>query len=152
MHNQLRDADWTTKREIMPALSQRIEIGQTKVTVVLRLPTDISGHAPDPIMVTSSRRAKTQDVTCPESCMVKTKILNTGLSFENFRNGLPPLKAGIVMSSRTTSGFIQVVFKIPREPVDASPRISQFTRALRSSATRMRILPLRSLSSKEEPP
>ena len=37
---QLNDADWATKREIIRALVQRIEIGPTKVAVVLRLPTE----------------------------------------------------------------------------------------------------------------
>jgi hypothetical protein len=52
---QLNDADWTTKREIIRALIQRIEIGPTKVAVVLRLPTDTSPRGLDPIMVTLSR-------------------------------------------------------------------------------------------------
>ena len=51
LHNKLSDAGWTTKREIV----QRIEIGQTKVAVILRVPTDTSGRALDPIMVTLSR-------------------------------------------------------------------------------------------------
>ena len=52
---QLSDADWTTKREIIRALVQRIEIGPPKVGVVLRLPTDSSAPALDPIMVILSR-------------------------------------------------------------------------------------------------
>lgn len=40
MQNELNYADWTTKREIIRALVQRIEIGQKKVAVVLRRPTD----------------------------------------------------------------------------------------------------------------
>jgi site-specific DNA recombinase len=55
VQNQLSDADWTTKREIIRALIQRIEIGTTKVAVVHRLPTDTSARALDPIMVTLSR-------------------------------------------------------------------------------------------------
>jgi site-specific DNA recombinase len=55
LQNQLSDADWTTKRETIRALIQRIEIGPTKVAVVLRLPTNTSTRAVDPIMVTLSR-------------------------------------------------------------------------------------------------
>lgn len=55
LQNELSDADWTTKREIIRALVQRIEIGQKKVAVVLRPPTDTSGRVLDPIMVTLSR-------------------------------------------------------------------------------------------------
>ncbi len=56
LQNELGDADWTTKREIIRALVQRIEIGQKKVALVLRPPTDTSGRVLDPIMVTLSRR------------------------------------------------------------------------------------------------
>jgi len=52
------DADWTTKREIVRVHVQRIEIGPTKVTLVLRLPTETSKRPLDPIMVTSSRAWK----------------------------------------------------------------------------------------------
>ncbi len=55
VQNQLSDADWTTRRELIRALIQRIEIGPTTVTVVLRLPTDTNARALDPIMVTLSR-------------------------------------------------------------------------------------------------
>ncbi len=55
VRTQLSDADWATKREIIRALIQRIEIGTTKVAVVLRLPTDTHARALDPIMVTLSR-------------------------------------------------------------------------------------------------
>jgi hypothetical protein len=55
VQNQLNDADWTPKRESIRALIQRIEIGPTKVTIVIRLPTDSSTRALDPIMVTLSR-------------------------------------------------------------------------------------------------
>jgi hypothetical protein len=55
LQSQLNDADWATKREIVRALVQRIEIGPTKVAVVLRLPTGTSARAMDPIMVTLSR-------------------------------------------------------------------------------------------------
>jgi hypothetical protein len=51
----MNDADWATKREIVRALIQRIEIGPTKVAVVLRLPTGTSARALEPIMVTLSR-------------------------------------------------------------------------------------------------
>ena len=55
LQNELSDADWTTKREIIRALVQRIEIGRKKVAVALRPPTDTSGRVLDPIMVTLSR-------------------------------------------------------------------------------------------------
>jgi site-specific DNA recombinase len=55
LQSQLNDADWATKREIVRALVQRIEIGPTKVALVLRLPTGTSARAMDPIMVTLSR-------------------------------------------------------------------------------------------------
>jgi hypothetical protein len=35
LQNELTEADWTTKRKIIRALVQRIEIGQKKVAVVL---------------------------------------------------------------------------------------------------------------------
>ena len=50
----MNHADWATKREIVRALVQRIEIGPTKVTIVLRLPMQVSAKALDPIMVTLS--------------------------------------------------------------------------------------------------
>ena len=55
LQSQLNDADWATKREIVRALVQRIEIGPTKVAVVLRLPTGTSARAMEPIMVILSR-------------------------------------------------------------------------------------------------
>jgi len=55
LQNRLSDADWIAKREIIRALIQRIEIGSTKVAVVLRLTTDTSTRALEPIMVTLSR-------------------------------------------------------------------------------------------------
>jgi hypothetical protein len=36
----LKDADWHTKRELVRALVHRIEIGPTKMVVVLRLPME----------------------------------------------------------------------------------------------------------------
>jgi len=41
LQSQLNDADWSTKREIICALVQRIEIGPTKVAVVLRPPRHV---------------------------------------------------------------------------------------------------------------
>ena len=55
LQSQLKNADWATKREIVRALVQRIEIGPTKVAVVLRLPTGTSARAMEPIMVKLSR-------------------------------------------------------------------------------------------------
>jgi site-specific DNA recombinase len=55
LQSQLNNADWATKREIVRALVQRIEIGPTKVAVVLRLPMGTSARALEPIIVTLSR-------------------------------------------------------------------------------------------------
>jgi site-specific DNA recombinase len=55
LQSKLNDADWATQREIVRALVQRIEIGPTKVAVVLRLPTETNARALEPIMVTLSR-------------------------------------------------------------------------------------------------
>jgi site-specific DNA recombinase len=55
LKSHLNDADWSTRREIIRSLVQRIEIGPTKVAVVLRLPVDASARALEPIMVTLSR-------------------------------------------------------------------------------------------------
>lgn len=58
MRSQLSNADWTTKREIVRALVQRIEIGPTNVDVVLRLPTETTKGGTDPIMVALSAGVK----------------------------------------------------------------------------------------------
>lgn len=55
VRNKLIHADWTTKREIIRALVQRIEIGPKNIGVALRLPADSGARAPGPIMVTLSR-------------------------------------------------------------------------------------------------
>ena len=55
LRTQLNDADWVTKREIIRALVQRIEIGPTSLAVFLRLPAETSARALEPIMVTLSR-------------------------------------------------------------------------------------------------
>jgi site-specific DNA recombinase len=55
LQSQLKNADLATKRDIVRALVQRIEIGPTKVAVVLRLPTGTSARALEPIIVTLSR-------------------------------------------------------------------------------------------------
>ncbi len=55
LDSQLNNPDWATKREAIRALVQRIEIGQTKVVVVLRPPTEASSRSIEPIMVTLSR-------------------------------------------------------------------------------------------------
>jgi site-specific DNA recombinase len=54
LRSHLNDADWTTKRETIRALVQRIEIGITSV-VVLRLPAETSARTREPVMVTLSR-------------------------------------------------------------------------------------------------
>jgi site-specific DNA recombinase len=55
LKSQLNDPDWATKREIIRVLVQRIEIGPTKVAVVLRLPAETSARAMEPFIVTLSR-------------------------------------------------------------------------------------------------
>jgi hypothetical protein len=55
LQTQLNDADWTTKRDVLRALIQRIEIGPTSIAVVLRLPAQTSARCMEPIMVTLSR-------------------------------------------------------------------------------------------------
>jgi site-specific DNA recombinase len=55
VQDKLSHAEWTTKREIIRALIQRIEIGKTKIAILLRLPADTSARTLDPIMVTLSR-------------------------------------------------------------------------------------------------
>ena len=55
LQTQLNDADWTTKREVLRALIQRIEIGPTSIAVVLRLPAQTSARTMEPIMVILSR-------------------------------------------------------------------------------------------------
>jgi len=55
LQSVLKRADWTTKREIVRAVVQRIEIGPTKVAVVLRLPTETSARVLEPVVVTLSR-------------------------------------------------------------------------------------------------
>jgi len=51
--DEVRKPTWAIKREIIRALVQRIEIGPTKVAIVLRLPTDARDL--EPIVVTLSR-------------------------------------------------------------------------------------------------
>lgn len=55
LQSQLRAPGWATKREIIRALVQRIEIGPKSIVVVLRLPTEASARSLEPIMVTLSR-------------------------------------------------------------------------------------------------
>ena len=55
LQSHLNEADWTTKREIIRALVQRIEIGTTSVAVVLRLPAETGTRTLEPLMVTLSR-------------------------------------------------------------------------------------------------
>jgi hypothetical protein len=51
----LNKADWATKREIIRAIVQRIEIGPTNIDIVLRLPAGMSARTAEPILVTLSR-------------------------------------------------------------------------------------------------
>ena len=51
----LKKADWVTKREIIRAVVQRIEIGPTNIGIVLRLPAGMSARTVEPILVTLSR-------------------------------------------------------------------------------------------------
>ena len=53
--SQLSDPDWATKREMIRAIVQRIEIGPAKVAIVLRLPVERSVRGLEPIIVTLSR-------------------------------------------------------------------------------------------------
>ena len=55
LRSHLNEADWTTKREIIRALVQRIEIGTASVVVVLRLPAETGTRPWEPLMVTLSR-------------------------------------------------------------------------------------------------
>ena len=51
LRTRLNKADWCTKREIIRAIVQRIEIGPTNLAIVLRLPTEISVRGVEPIVV-----------------------------------------------------------------------------------------------------
>jgi len=51
----LKKADWATKREIIRAIVQRIEIGPTNIGIVLRLPAGTSARSVEPLLVTLSR-------------------------------------------------------------------------------------------------
>jgi hypothetical protein len=55
IESQLNDPDWATKREIIRAVVQRIEVEPAKVAIVLRLPLEPSARGLEPIMVTLSR-------------------------------------------------------------------------------------------------
>ncbi len=55
LRSHLHAPGWSTKREIIRALAQRIEIGPENIVVVLRLPTAASARSLEPIMVTLSR-------------------------------------------------------------------------------------------------
>ncbi|MGA3260601.1 MAG: hypothetical protein ABSE35_17105 [Bryobacteraceae bacterium] len=55
LQSLLHAPGWATKREIIRALVQRIEIGPKDVVIVLRLPTEASARSMEPIMVTLSR-------------------------------------------------------------------------------------------------
>ena len=52
---QLKKADWATRREIIRAVVQRIDIGPTNIDIVLRLPAETSVRGVEPILVTLSR-------------------------------------------------------------------------------------------------
>lgn len=55
LQSQLKKTDRTTKREIIRAIVQRIEIGTMNIAIVLRLPTEKSIRRSEPIVVTLSR-------------------------------------------------------------------------------------------------
>jgi site-specific DNA recombinase len=55
LESQLKNANWTTKREIIRAVVQRIEIGLANFAIVLRLPTEAATRGAEPIVVTLSR-------------------------------------------------------------------------------------------------
>jgi site-specific DNA recombinase len=52
---QLKKADWATRREIIRAVVQRIDIGPKNIGIVLRLPAETSVRGLEPILVTLSR-------------------------------------------------------------------------------------------------
>jgi site-specific DNA recombinase len=52
---QLNKADWATRREIIRAVIQRIDIGPKNIGIVLRLPAETSVRGLEPILVTLSR-------------------------------------------------------------------------------------------------
>ena len=52
---QLNKANWATKREIIRAVVQRIDIGPKNIGIVLRLPGETSVRGVEPILVTLSR-------------------------------------------------------------------------------------------------
>jgi site-specific DNA recombinase len=52
---ELKKANWATKREIIRAVVQRIEIGPTNIAVVFRLPTETNTRGVEPIVVKLSR-------------------------------------------------------------------------------------------------
>jgi site-specific DNA recombinase len=53
--SELKKATWATKREIIRAVVQRIEIGPTKIEIVFRLPTETDARGVEPIVVKLSR-------------------------------------------------------------------------------------------------
>jgi hypothetical protein len=53
--SQLKKANWATKREIIRAVVQRIEIEPANIAIVLRLPTETSASGVEPIVATFSR-------------------------------------------------------------------------------------------------
>ena len=55
IQSQLHDPDWMTRRDIIRAVVQRIEIGPADVKIVLRLPMDPAARGMEPIMRTLSR-------------------------------------------------------------------------------------------------
>ena len=52
---QLKKADWATRRELIGAVVQRIDIGPKNIGIVLRLPAEPSVRGVEPILVTLSR-------------------------------------------------------------------------------------------------
>ena len=55
VRSELKKANWDTKREIIRAVVQRIEIEPANIAIVLRLPTETSASGVEPIVATFSR-------------------------------------------------------------------------------------------------
>jgi len=55
VQSELKKANWATKREIIRAVVQRIEIGPTNIAIVFRLPSETGHRGVEPIVVKLSR-------------------------------------------------------------------------------------------------
>ena len=55
VRSELKKANWDTKREIIRAVVQRIEIGPTNIAIVFRVPSETGHRRVEPIVVKLSR-------------------------------------------------------------------------------------------------